>query len=342
MNSPKNSGSWGTLYFKGERDNLSGEESPYFKVGIVRGQKEATDRDAALRTGNPRTITPIFELESPFVQKLETRLHNQFAFARVSSGEWFSKDLVPVESVIDQAGLLNTQLIANQEALTELPALKKEPLGKEALRASAEGLKLGAERAETSSQLKLLQAMRRQIGKMLRDCAEKDPQVFQWAFKALSTKEKPSLSATEVKKRYPELYEQFRSVVKITMRSKFLDPRETPNTSDLASKFDVPSDAQIEEMSSDPLALHQTFLKIWAAEKALSWDIWILEAKLFWMCKDYRGIDGVLEWSEHSSLGFDKKKFEEIHPDLAEECTVVTTAEESFQPAEWASYTPQP
>lgn len=330
------------MYFKGERDNLSGEESPYFKVGIVRGQKEATDRDAALRTGNPRTITPIFELESPFVQELETRLHNEFAFARVSSGEWFSKDLVPAESVIDQAELLNKRLIDHQEALNELPALKKEPLGKQPLKASADALKLAAERAETSSQLKHLQAKRRQVEKRLRDCAEKDPQVLKWAFKSSSTQEKRSSpSATEVRKRYPELYEQFRSVVTVSMRSRFLDPPETPEIVELGSRFDLPSDAQIEEMSSEPRALHQTFLKIWGAGSALSWDNWILEARLFWIARDYRGIDGVLEWAEYSSLAFDKKKFLETHPDLAEECTVVTPAKQVFQPAEWASYAPE-
>ena len=78
----------GTLYIKGERDHVRAEVSPYYKVGIVRGKREVTARDKALKTGNPRTITNLFEIQSPFVQKLETRLHNEYAFARVSSGEW--------------------------------------------------------------------------------------------------------------------------------------------------------------------------------------------------------------------------------------------------------------
>ena len=340
MNPPRNSDTGGTLYFKGERDNLSGEESPYFKVGIVRGEKEASDRDAALRTGNPRTITPIFQLESPFVQDLETRLHNEFAFARVSSGEWFSKKLVPIESVIGKAELLNKQLMENQDALGGLSALKKEPLGSQPLRPSAKELKLATERSETSAYLKLVDARRRQVDKLLRECAARDPFVYEWAFKLSSKKEKRSLSATEVKKRYPELYDEFRSVPTISMRSKFIDLSESSENTDHDSRFEIPSDSQIDELDSNPRALHQSFLRLWGIGKELSWDIWILEAKLFWISRNHRGIDGVLEWSEHTSSVFDKKRFAETFPELAEECMVSSAAKDEFQPAEWASYAP--
>lgn len=80
----------GTLYIMQETDYLSGEKFDYYKIGIVRGEKDVAAREKEHSTGNPRQIASVKDILSPAVQKLETRLHNEFARHRVSSGEWFS------------------------------------------------------------------------------------------------------------------------------------------------------------------------------------------------------------------------------------------------------------
>ena len=79
----------GTLYFMRETDYLTGQQFDYVKIGIVKGERDLASREKEHRTGNPRSISSVKEIESNAVQTLETFMHNRFAANRVSSGEWF-------------------------------------------------------------------------------------------------------------------------------------------------------------------------------------------------------------------------------------------------------------
>jgi len=82
----------GTLYLIGEWDVFTGEQSIYTKIGIVKDEREVKDREKDHRTGNPRSLESVEDIQSPSVQTLETFMHNSLAKFRVGSEEWLQLD----------------------------------------------------------------------------------------------------------------------------------------------------------------------------------------------------------------------------------------------------------
>ena len=89
----------GTLYINRDRDFRTGKWGEYVKIGIVRGDRNAADRNLEHQTGNPREILTIHELFSPMVEHLETQLHHRFASHWVH-GEWFEMDEETVDNLV--------------------------------------------------------------------------------------------------------------------------------------------------------------------------------------------------------------------------------------------------
>ena len=89
----------GTLYINRDRDFRTGNWGEYVKIGIVRGDRNAADRNLEHQTGNAREILTIHELFSPMVEHLETQLHHRFASYWVH-GEWFEMDNETVENLV--------------------------------------------------------------------------------------------------------------------------------------------------------------------------------------------------------------------------------------------------
>ena len=81
----------GTLYIDREQDVLTQEWGPYIKIGIVRNDKDAIERNKEHQTGNPKEIKLVYSINSPLVEDLETQLHHNFAKDRIL-GEWFLID----------------------------------------------------------------------------------------------------------------------------------------------------------------------------------------------------------------------------------------------------------
>jgi len=92
----------GSIYFLRERDFLTGEVSPYVKIGLVRKDKPTEKRILEHQTGNPREIYDYQTIEATFVEDLETRLHYIFG-AHWVTGEWFLLDELQLLEVIDVA-----------------------------------------------------------------------------------------------------------------------------------------------------------------------------------------------------------------------------------------------
>jgi hypothetical protein len=85
----------GEIYFIGERDRLTGEKSPYIKIGLVKAgadeQRSSTSRLGEHQTANPRQLVLHHSVATRDVQAVETILHGQFA-TRCVLGEWFKLD----------------------------------------------------------------------------------------------------------------------------------------------------------------------------------------------------------------------------------------------------------
>ena len=78
----------GEVYFIQERDFLTGEMSPYTKIGLVRDDRASSDRKSDHQTGNPRELVLHAAIPVSMVQTVEKNLHWHFARRRVT-GEWF-------------------------------------------------------------------------------------------------------------------------------------------------------------------------------------------------------------------------------------------------------------
>lgn len=99
----------GNVYFLRERDYITGEVSPYVKIGLVREDRDAAARFAEHQTGNPREILDYKTMESPFVEHLETQLHYRFADKWIT-GEWFKLD----ENILAEAVTEAEKIIREQ------------------------------------------------------------------------------------------------------------------------------------------------------------------------------------------------------------------------------------
>ena len=104
----------GSLYFLRERDFLSGNISPYVKIGLVRNDKKTASRIAEHQTGNPREIMDYQTIAVPFVEELETRLHYLYG-TRWIAGEWFLLHEAELKEVIAVA----KQYVKRQEKLKQ-------------------------------------------------------------------------------------------------------------------------------------------------------------------------------------------------------------------------------
>jgi hypothetical protein len=77
----------GTVYFIGERDLISGEETPYVKIGLTKLDRTGVEREADLKTGNPRELFVMHEEYVPLVHSVERALRYEFRLQNVLR-EW--------------------------------------------------------------------------------------------------------------------------------------------------------------------------------------------------------------------------------------------------------------
>lgn len=78
----------GELYFIHEIDVLSGDFSPYTKIGIVKLERESTKRKKEHQTGNPRNLVLAHVIQTDCVSSAENYLHWRYVSLGVR-GEWF-------------------------------------------------------------------------------------------------------------------------------------------------------------------------------------------------------------------------------------------------------------
>lgn len=323
----------GTLYIMQETDYLSGEKFDYYKIGIVRGEKDVTAREKEHSTGNPRQIASVKDILSPAVQKLETRLHNEFARHRVSSGEWFYLPGDLLGQVIALAEELNAELESEIEVL-KAAKLVTGPGTKPALIPTGEVLSVSERLAEVLGQTAVVATYKKTVESKLKELAQGKDE-WKYLFEVRFNKEKNAFSTTELKKKYKDLYEEYKRVLKVTVNPKFTVVPKKYEESELLSEFGL---TDPEQLGGDILGLHQANLAHWSVDSKLKWEREFLEAKLLSTANDAEGIEGVLVWNIRESKNFDKDAFEIEHPIEFADSYMVTPASTTWRVAEWASY----
>lgn len=99
----------GKLYLIGEKDYFDGSHSNYFKIGIVKNDREVEDRLFEHKTGNPRELVICHSLDSLAVEYLETSLHHRLA-TKVAQSEWFRLSKEEYDFVVNLAQSLSNDL----------------------------------------------------------------------------------------------------------------------------------------------------------------------------------------------------------------------------------------
>ena len=319
----------GTLYIMREQDYLSGDLFDYYKIGIVRGEKDVKKRETEHSTANPRKISSIVEIQSPEVQKLETHLHNTYAMHRVSSGEWFFLPGDLLDQVTNDANQLAEKL-AQLEAVRAVAAeVVKQAHDAPAIQATDEFLELGQQLAHLRKQNKEASAIKTKIVNRLREIAA-DDEAYSYLFKVREVKATFSWDGASFKKENKEIDAQFRNLVTTKWTPKWLQ--------DFAEDvYDTALVTEIVELS-DPLGLHAKYLEFWKIEAQAKWEIDALELQIHAATGTAQSLEGVVEWTEKSATGFDKESFKAAYPDLYEKYLVEKPAVTQKTPAEWASY----
>lgn len=325
----------GTLYIKGERDHVRAEVSPYYKVGIVRGKREVTARDKALKTGNPRTITNLFEIQSPFVQKLETRLHNEYAFARVSSGEWFDSGRFSVDAMTVAATALVDELAVAAPSLVRSIQIVGPGAGP-VEKPSPRILELHADFTRASLEKSALAKHRSALNAELGRRAKADRDLYGLFFKETRTEDKESFSTVEFKKKHPDLHREFSRKGEGKYSSKIALGEQTDNMGDILSGV-IPVE-ELGDASLAPQLLHRQSLELWGLIAQREWELAVREAHILCEAGELEGIQDVLTWSYAERNSFDREAFAAKHPELVTEFTSLTPGKTSYSVAEWAAY----
>jgi hypothetical protein len=315
----------GTLYFMQETDHLTGEKFDYIKIGIVRGDKEVNGREKAHRTGNPRNITTVKELQMPDVQRLETHLHNQFAVHRVSSGEWFYLPGDLFAKVFEVALARQAELVANSDKLeAEAVATKTEHSGKP-MAGNSELESLVKKILELKARESKNKKEKDLVSKALVEIAGESKD-YQHLFKVSSADAKKEFDSGSFRESHPEIYELFKTKVSSNWKLKYLIKAES-----------LESPERIIEGLS-PIELHQSYLDLWSRAAELTWELTLFEADLLHQMGDSSEIEGLVTWSLTTSMLFEKAAFIKEHEDLHIKFQRDVPAKITRLPAEWASY----
>ena len=315
----------GTLYFMQETDYLTGETFDYIKIGIVRGDREVNGREKDHRTGNPRKIVTVKELQMPDVQRLETHLHNQFAIHRVSSGEWFYLPGNLFTQVFEVAEARSAELVANSDKLSAKGVATKTEHTGQPIASNSDLESLVANILELQAKESGNKKQRDLVSKALVQLAG-ESEDYQHLFKVSSADAKMDFDSAAFRLAHPEIYEQFKTKVSSNWKLKYLvkaEPIESPEN-------------PVEGLS--PTELHRSYLEAWSKAAELTWELNLLESELLHRMGDSSEIEGLVSWSLTSSMLFDKAAFVKQHPELHEKFQKEVAAKITRLPAEWASY----
>jgi len=106
----------GEIYFIRERDYITGDVSPYVKIGLTRDDRVSAARQGDHQTGNPRELFLHHAEKVDMVQTVEKTLHWQFAAKRVT-GEWFLLDNQALEEAVAKCQALGIEFQSHIDAI---------------------------------------------------------------------------------------------------------------------------------------------------------------------------------------------------------------------------------
>ncbi|PWL31324.1 MAG: hypothetical protein DCO96_03780 [Fluviicola sp. XM-24bin1] len=324
----------GQLYFLRERDFLTGEISRYVKIGLVRDEKETAKRIAEHQTGNPREIYDYRSIGSPFVEHVETLMHYWFA-PKWITGEWFNMNEEEIDDAIEIAEKIIREQQDSKDTIERSYELGSVESTGETIEASEDAQKVWEELTQAKVEMDALAARKKIIDHKLRKAlgnAGGIEGVLSVSFKEGGIRFDDKLLLED----HPELHEEYSTketssvTGPFTVKGKKALKKENPELSNEVKsleKIDLDvSDIDFEksvEPTEQIKALHADYINIQREAYIKDWHYTGLEARLKILTADSDGIDGLCGWKRElkHKASFDKKRFEEDHPELAKKYT---------------------
>lgn len=325
----------GTIYFIGERDLISGEETPYVKIGLTKLDRTGEEREADLKTGNPRELFVKHEEYVPLVHSVERALRYEFRLQNVLR-EWHvfrpdsPKKLTEAISLCQDLRREFADYVPIVGAAREIAKTESKGEIKKATSPEAELWRreywlhhhiMNLEKKATKKYASLAKVA----------VAEGKPAPL-----GTTTTERPrqQVNWKRFEQNHPEICALFQIVSnvrsfdvkgKIT-KSDLSDPLVV-EVQDRCNRFDAVLATQEREDSyySD---LFRQFLMIEEIASFSTFRKELARCQLSVLCGDAPGIDGVLDWETKQESKIDKKAIESAHPQLVSqyrESQIVTT-----------------
>lgn len=323
----------GSIYFLRERDFLTGEVSPYVKIGLVRKDKPTEKRILEHQTGNPREIYDYKTIEATYVEDLETRLHYIFG-AQWVTGEWFLLDELQLREVIDVAqayALEQQQLAPVLDQVDELATMVSSGVN---LDASAAASALWEELKEVRTRIAMEKATRSIAELKLRSMLGMHRGI-RGIVEAQLSKSSPTFNKAAFEE--SAYYTQFAAAYMKVQPGKFAGSfllkniptlkKSHPQLDEALKALKMPKVTSADltdvilERTEEMQALHFEMISQDAKLSPLEWKNFQLETHLKLEVGNADGITDICAWKREvkaETEDFDFNRFKEEHPDIAE------------------------
>ena len=323
----------GTLYIDRDQDLRTGAWGAYVKIGIVRNEKEASDRTKEHQTGNPRRIHILHEVPAPMVENLETRLHHWFA-ERWVIGEWFDMDEDFVNSqVIPKAlEMIETQVdshgaFENKKALTNI---ESDGVVREATEAETT---LGAEYAASKARVDAAKAKKEILRALILD-AMGEVGGMEGVVDLQRNKSGGTFDKTAFKNANETLYESF-LVTKVSEPKGTLSFKTGAALSKIDKELDTANKVAAKRVKSLDVALleadqeaptnsvkeaHAVYVAALGELSEAEFELETIKAKLAETVGTSDGIEDVVMWKREvkETIEFDSTAFKKAHAEIYE------------------------
>jgi hypothetical protein len=316
----------GELYFIGERDHLTGEQTPFFKIGIVRADESRTsaDRLQEHQTGNPRSLFVHHVVKTEVVERVETLMHRLYAQQR-GSGEWFSFEQELLQDAINTAESLSSEAAQNAEILRKAAELKTQLSTDEVLPTTDDLINLRDQRLVAEMTIKAFTTVDDEIKEVLKEAIAQGESVGGAAAVKKSSK-KEAFNQAKFKAENEELFEKY-----LEMESKLVQKFDYKKVKDLSGFESLLQDkvypiiAEIQDAINKAVSneipkseLNKWHLVVLENIALAEWTKEITDAQLRVAVGTTSGIEGICSWNRKMTAKpvFNQEKFKEENFEL--------------------------
>ncbi len=320
--------SQGTLLIQRAKDKLSGQWSPYVKIGISRS---LPPRD--IIGGSPEYILTIYTIKSPMIENLKKQIMSTFSNCRTKGQMFLIDDQTVISDIIPEAERIATSQNNSLSDFQSKVLLKTEESSGHIRIPTHKELELYSQIIDAKLDLEVKIANQEIIKRLLFD-EIRNSSGIPGVLKLTSSMRKRCIQKARLKKDYRAVYLQYESeksssisgTVKIKGAPSIrkVDPMLYNAVKDTKEKsqFDI---RQLDKPSSDrttsTIINHTKYLDNLADIAKAEWLYESLIAKLAACVGLDDGIEGLISWKRKNTkkLIFDEDSFKKNHPEIYSE-----------------------